>query len=1304
MSAVSAESPRGSADLTKSSANSAEATDGPPSNGTAGRADFGPNQWLVDELYQRYQADPGSVDQAWWSFFADYQPQPDATGQAQAGAATSVPDGNAPVTSSAAGTAAAAGTGVPPAQGAAGQVGTVTTAGNGSPANTGSASTAKASTVSAAPVTTAPVTTGPASAPPAPASAGAAPGSPAAASAAAEHAVRLRGAAARTAANMAASLTVPTATSVRPVPAKLLVDNRIVINNHLARGRGGKISFTHLIGYALVRALAIVPEMNFSFAEVDGKPELVQPEHVNLGLAIDVQKDDGSRQLLVPSIKNAETMDFHQFWMAYEDLIRKARTGKLTVDDFAGTTISLTNPGTIGTEHSVPRLMPGQGCIIGVGAMEYPAAYQGASPDTMARLAIGKTMTLTSTYDHRIIQGAQSGEFLRVVHELVLGGDHFYDDVFSSLRIPYEPVRWVQDIPAGHEDDISKAARVYELIHAYRVRGHLMADTDPLEYKQRKHPDLDIKQHGLTLWDLEREFATGGFGGKARMPLREILGVLRDSYCRTVGVEYMHIQNPEERAWIQARVERTHGHPDHDEQLRILSRLNIAEAFEMFLQTKFVGQRRFSLEGAESLIPLLDAVLTEAAGEQLHEAVIAMSHRGRLNVLANIVGKSYGQIFQEFEGNLDPATTHGSGDVKYHLGAEGKYTGADGSQIVTSLVANPSHLEAVDPVMEGVVRAKQDVIDMGEPGFTVLPVMIHGDAAFAGQGVVAETLELSQLRGYRTGGTVHIVVNNQVGFTTSPESSRSSVYSTDVARMIQAPIFHVNGDDPEAVVRVGHLAFAYRQAFAKDVVIDMICYRRRGHNEADNPSFTQPLMYDLIDAKRSTRKLYTESLIGRGDITLEEAEQALRDYQQELERAFTETKDAITRPVDPAALIRPEAGDEIPADYGSTPTAIPAETVKRIINTQVSLPDGFTVHPRLLPQLQRRAAMVEQDEIDWATGELLAFGSTLIDGHAVRLIGQDSRRGTFGQRHATLVDRHTGAEYTPLKTFNSPAAKFHIYDSLLSEYAAVGFEYGYSVARPEALVCWEAQFGDFVNGAQTIVDEFISSGEQKWGQRSGVVLLLPHGFEGQGPDHSSARVERFLSLCAQDNMTVAMPSTPASYFHLLRWQALTPRQKPMIVFTAKSILRLKAAVSATTDFTTGSFRPVLPDAGVADPAAVSRVVLCSGKIYYELAERRQAAGAFDTALLRVEQLYPLPAGQIAAELAKYPATAQVTWVQEEPANMGAWPFMALHLPEHIGRGMSLVSRPASSAPASGKVRVHAAQQAAIVDAVFAPNG
>jgi len=715
----------------------------------------------------------------------------------------------------------------------------------------------------------------------------------------------------------------------------------------------------------------------------------------------------------------------------------------------------------------------------------------------------------------------------------------------------------------------------------------------------------------------------------------------------------------------------------------------------MFLQTKFVGQRRFSLEGAESLIPLLDAVLTEAAHRELDEAVIGMAHRGRLNVLANIVGKSYAQIFQEFEGNLDPASTHGSGDVKYHLGAEGKYSPGDGSEIRTSLVANPSHLEAVDPVLEGVVRAKQDVIDMGEPGFTVLPVLIHGDAAFAGQGVVAETLELSQLRGYRTGGTVHIVVNNQVGFTTAPEYSRSSVYSTDVARMIQAPIFHVNGDDPEAVVRVGRLAFEYRQAFRKDVVIDMICYRRRGHNEADNPSFTQPLMYDLIDARRSVRKLYTESLIGRGDITLEEAEQALRDYQQELERAFTETREAASRPAEPGAVVPPQP-EASPADHDLTPTAITEETVKRIIDTQVNLPEGFTVHPRLLPQLQRRATMVEHDEIDWATGELLAFGSVLIDGHTVRLVGQDTRRGTFGQRHAVLVDRHTGAEYLPLRAFNSPTVRFHAYDSLLSEFAAVGFEYGYSVARPDALVCWEAQFGDFVNGAQTIIDEFISSGEQKWGQRSGVVLLLPHGYEGQGPDHSSARIERFLALCAQDNMTVAVPTTPANYFHLLRWQVLSPRVKPLIVATPKSMLRLKAATSAVDDFTTGSFRPVLGEPEDLDNAAVRRVLLCSGKIYYDLAERRRADGVADVAIVRAERLYPLPAGELAAEVAAYPAAEEVVWVQEEPANMGAWPYMALQLPGILGRPVQLISLPASSAPAGGSARAHVEEQARLV--------
>jgi multifunctional 2-oxoglutarate metabolism enzyme len=1298
MFAVSSDPPRGSADLSKS-ADHRPGDDGSGRNGLGQAhrpqplpdADFGPNEWLVDELYQRYLADPQAVDRAWWNFFADYQPDAAVSGFGQGTASTT-------------GTAKAA---PPPAPLQPTQQ---------QPAGADGRAAPQAGARTPAP----PRGTLPPAVPPGGGAAGAAsgvapasaPSAPAPKVPADASEIRLRGAAARTAANMAASLAVPTATSVRSVPAKLLIDNRIVINNHLRRGRGGKVSFTHLIGYALVRALAVMPEMNASYAEIDGKPALIQPAHVNLGLAIDVRKSDGSRQLLVPNIKAAETMDFRQFWMAYEDVVRRARRSgagsgehgaKLEVADFEGTTISLTNPGTIGTIHSVPRLMPGQGCIIGTGAMEYPAEYHGASTETLARLAISKALTLTSTYDHRIIQGAQSGEFLRRVHQLLLGGDGFYDDIFQSLRIPYEPVRWVRDIPAGHEDDIAKSARVHELIHAYRVRGHLMADTDPLEYRQRKHPDLDINEHGLTLWDLEREFATGGFGGKPLMPLREILGVLRGSYCRTVGIEYMHIQNPEERAWLQARVERPHGNPGHDEQLRILSRLNVAEAFEMFLQTKFVGQRRFSLEGSESLIPLLDAVLTEAANSGLEEVVLGMAHRGRLNVLANIVGKSYAQIFQEFEGNLDPRTAHGSGDVKYHLGADGDFVTADGKRIPVSLVANPSHLEAVDPVLEGVVRAKQDVIDKGEPGFTVLPVLMHGDAAFAGQGVVAETLNLSQLRGYRTGGTVHIVVNNQVGFTTAPQHSRSSVYPTDVARMIQAPIFHVNGDDPEAVVRVGRLAFEYREAFRKDVVIDMVCYRRRGHNEADNPSFTQPLMYDLIDARRSTRKLYTEALIGRGDITLEEAEHALRDYQRQLERAFTETREAAKRPIEPGAVIRPEPEAWERIDHRAVVTAICEETIKRLIDTQVNMPEGFTVHPRLQPLLQRRAAGVAEDAVDWATGEMLAMGSLLLDGHPVRLVGQDTRRGTFGQRHAVLVDRHTAKEYTPLKQFDQGTTKLYVYDSLLSEFAAVGFEYGYSVARPEALVCWEAQFGDFANGAQSILDEFISSGEQKWGQRSSVVLLLPHGYEGQGPDHSSARIERFLGLCAQGNMTVAHPSTPANYFHLLRWQALSGRRKPLVVFTPKSMLRLKAAASAVADFTGGAFQPVIGDSGHPDPAAVRRVLLCSGKVWYDLAAHRGASGDTRTAVLRLERLYPLPIDELKAALAAYPSASELIWVQEEPANMGAWPWIALKLPALLGRPVTRVSQAASSAPALGSATMHAAEHRAIIEAAFAPQ-
>ncbi|XTZ14869.1 multifunctional oxoglutarate decarboxylase/oxoglutarate dehydrogenase thiamine pyrophosphate-binding subunit/dihydrolipoyllysine-residue succinyltransferase subunit [Micromonospora echinospora] len=1246
-------------------------------------AGFGPNEWIVEEMYQRYLADPNSVDSAWHDFFADYRPGPGA------GSPATAPKKAAPAP-----TAEPAGQQEPAAA-------VTRTDGDrpaaGQPDNGRTA--APQAKPSAKPAATAPAKTAPAK----PAPEKAAPAKPAAKAAAqpapsGPRTTPLRGVAARIVQNMDASLNVPTATSVRAVPAKLLVDNRIVINNHLARGRGGKVSFTHLIGYAMVRALVQHPEMNNSFAEVDGKPVMVTPEHVNLGIAIDLAKPDGTRNLVVPSIKACEQMDFRQFWQAYEDVVRRARRNELTMDDYAGTTISLTNPGGIGTVHSIPRLMQGQSAIIGVGAMEYPAPYQGMSEATLAELAVSKVISLTSTYDHRIIQGAQSGEFLKVMHELLLGEHAFYDQIFTSLRIPYEPVRWMRDVAVNNEGQINKTARVHELIHAYRVRGHLMADTDPLEFKIRKHPDLDVLQHGLTLWDLDRQFPVNGFAGKKRMKLREILGVLRDSYCRRIGIEYMHIQDPEERRWIQERIERQYEKPTADEQKHVLNRLNAAEAFETFLQTKYVGQKRFSLEGGESLIPLLGEVLESSAEAGLDEVVIGMAHRGRLNVLANVVGKPYEKIFSEFEGHLDPRSTQGSGDVKYHLGQNGKFSTPDGAhQVKVSVVANPSHLEAVDPVLEGIVRAKQDRIDLKLEGYTVLPLAVHGDAAFAGQGVVAETLNLSQLRGYRTGGTVHVVVNNQVGFTTAPEYSRSSLYSTDVARMIQAPIFHVNGDDPEAVVRVARLAFEYRQAFNKDVVIDMVCYRRRGHNEGDDPSMSNPQMYKIIDSKRSVRKLYTEELIGRGDITVEDAEELLRDYQAQLERVFKATRDAASAP---KQVARPRREDE---PEPQVETATDAAVVKAIGDAHVNLPEGFTPHKRIQQLLDRRAKMSVEGGIDWGFGEIIAFGALLHDGVTVRLAGQDSRRGTFVQRHAAVVDAKTGDDYIPLKslTADGERSRFFVHDSLLSEYAAMGFEYGYSVENVNALVCWEAQFGDFVNGAQSVIDEFVSSGEVKWGQRSAVTLLLPHGHEGQGPDHTSGRPERFLQMCAEDNMRVAIPTTPANYFHLLRRQALSPKRKPLVVFTPKSLLRHKLCVSQVEEFTSGTFQPVLRDGAAPAPEQVKRVLLCSGKVYYDLFQARAERGVTDTAIIRIEQLYPLPVEEIRAALAEYPNAEDFAWVQEEPANQGAWSFVALNLLEHLENvRLRRISRPAAAAPAVGSAKMHDVEQTALIEAAL----
>jgi 2-oxoglutarate dehydrogenase E1 component len=1104
----------------------------------------------------------------------------------------------------------------------------------------------------------------------------------------------IRGVAARVVQSMEASLTVPTATSVRAIPAKLMIDNRIVINNHLKRGRGGKVSFTHIIAYAMIKALREMPEMNAFFGDLEGKPAVGHPEHINLGIAIDLAKEDGTRQLLVPSIKGCEGLDFGQFWAAYEEIVKKARTGALTVEDFAGTTVSLTNPGTIGTVHSVPRLVQGQGLIIGVGALDYPAEFHGASDETLSRMAISKVVTLTSTYDHRIIQGAQSGDYLRRIHELLLGAEHFYEEIFTALRIPYEPIQWAKDFEFSKDEEINKTARVQQLIQAYRTYGHLMADIDPLEYKQRSHPDLNVVTHGLTLWDLDREFATGGFGGEKFMQLRKILGILRNSYCRTVGVEYMYISSPEERKWIQEHVEIGAPKADREEQLRILRKLNSAEAFEAFLQTKFVGQKRFSLEGGESVIPLLDAVISSAAESNLDEVCIGMPHRGRLNVLANIAGKSFGQIFQEFQGHYKENEVHGSGDVKYHLGTEGVFTAESGAKTKIYLAANPSHLEAVNPVLEGIVRAKQDMLNI-KGAYSILPILMHGDASFAGQGINAETLQLSQLAGYRTGGTIHIVINNQVGFTTSPHASRTSTYSTDMAKIIQAPVFHVNGDDPEACVRVARLAFEYRQAFNKDVVIDMICYRRRGHNEGDEPSFTQPLMYKLIDAKRSTRTLYTEALIGRKDITAEEAEELARDYQNQLEAVFASVNNHVDEH-DPNFTVPKAASSE------AVNTAIDEATARKIAATQTDIPEGFNVHPKLLPQLVKRVEALNDGTIDWSMGEALAFGSILLEGRPIRLAGQDSRRGTFSNRHAVIVDKENAKEWIPLRSLISDENQFFVIDSLLSEYAAMGFEYGYSVVRDNALVMWEGQFGDFSNGAQTIIDEFVSSALQKWGERSSVVLLLPHGYEGQGPDHSSARIERFLSLCAEQNMTVAQPSSPASYFHLLRWHVTNPVRRPLVVFTPKSMLRLRAASSSLSDFTQGTFRPVIGDPVVNN---ATRVIFCSGKIYHDLVAEREKLGENTTAIIRVERLYPLPVEQMAAEAAKHP-NANLLWVQDEPANQGPWPHVALSTTEILGgkgidsRVLRRISRRATASPATGNHHLHEEEAKGLMEEAF----
>ncbi len=1237
-------------------------------------SDFGANDWLIEEMFEQYKADPKSVDASWAAYFAAHAPTTTSTPAAAPAAA-------APAAPAAALTAAPAAAATPavtkPAETKveAREVRTET------PATPGQGTRLSADAPNPA-------------------------NRPKLESQESKRTV-MKGVPMRTSKAMDASLTMPTATTVRSVPMKLVIDQRTVINNFLKRSKGGKVSFTHIIGFAMVQALKAIPGMNNAYGEENGKPVLIENSSINLGLAMDLVKADGSRTLVVPAIKGCEQLNFAQWLAAYEEVVKKGRNGTLTVDDFAGVTASLTNPGGLGTNHSVPRLMNGQGVILGVGSIDYPPEFQGTSESRINEMGISKITTLTSTYDHRVIQGAQSGEFLRTMHQLLLGANGFYDQIFEALRIPYPPLKWDTDVSAHRTSQVSKEARVVELIQAYRQLGHLVADVDPLEYHQRTHSDLELEAHGLTIWDLDRQFAVGTFGGQPRvyMTLREILDTLRDSYCHTMGIEYMHISDREQRDWFQDKFEKAHTPLPREEHLRILDKLNEAEIFETFLQTKFVGQKRFSLEGGESAIVLLDEICEQAADKGLDEVCIGMPHRGRLNVLANIVGKSYGQIFREFEGNIGVFGEQSSGDVKYHLGAEGEFTAASGATINTSVAANPSHLETVDPVLEGITRAKQDRLSEGD--FPVLPILMHGDAAFAGQGVVYEVLQMSQLRGYRTGGTVHVVVNNQVGFTTSPVESRTSVYCTDVAKVVQAPVIHVNGDDPDACVQAARIAFEYRERFHKDVVIDLVCYRRRGHNEGDDPSFTQPNMYDLIEQKRSTHKLYTERLIGRGDISTEDAQEVMNRFRARLETVFAEAKQD-TAPDDEYTRVPYYPSKPSTWEEGGNTTATTQEVLDAVARVHAEVPETFNVHPKVMPQLARRAKQIKEGPIDWATGELLAVGSLLLEGRPVRMTGQDTRRGTFSQRFGAVVDRVSNESYVPLKHLSEDQAQFDIYDSLLSEYAVMGFEYGYSVAAPEALVMWEGQFGDFANGAQSIADEYISSGFQKWGQKSGVVLLLPHGYEGQGPDHSSARIERWMTLCAENNLAVCQPSTPASYFHLLRQHAYVNWHRPLIIATPKSMLRNKQATSQPEDFLNGKWEPALADPTITDPSKVNRVLLCSGKVRWELVAGRSKLGLDgQVAIVPLERLYPLPAKELAEILKPYAHVSDIRWVQDEPENQGPYPYLALNLPaalkEHLPKRdlqMRYVGRAAAAAPSTGSHKVHEQQEAALVSEAF----
>lgn len=1108
---------------------------------------------------------------------------------------------------------------------------------------------------------------------------------------------------AKIAVNMEESLEVPTATSYREIPIKVLDENRRIINNHLSKNYKTKVSFTHIIAWAVVKSLIKFPNMNSAFAYLNAKPHRIIRKAINFGIAIDTTRKDGSRMLMVPNIKDSDKITFSQFLDKYDLLVSKTRNNRLDVNDLIDSTVSLTNPGMIGTTYSSPRLMKGQGLIVGIGSIEFPSEFRAVHPSILSELAVSKVVTLSSTYDHRIIQGAESAEFLQYLDRLLTGNERFYEQIFYSLDIPFEPFKWSSDnlTSLNHKDDLAeKNSHIMQMINAYRVRGHLLASTNPLGRVAYYYPELDPNFYGFTLWDLDRVFHVDDAWEKNNMNLRDVLELLRDSYCSQSSIEFMHIQATERKEWIKKYFEnaRSNYNIPKEEKLNLLKKVLEAEIFENFMHTKFIGTKRFSLEGGETLIPIMDKLINNSGKAGLDSIVIGMAHRGRLNVVANIMKKDIQVIFKEFEGDPESESYTGSGDVKYHLGYKNTFK-IDNSELNVILASNPSHLEIVDPVVEGMARAICNKIKDKEYK-KVLPILIHGDSSFAGQGVVMETLNLSELDGYKTGGTIHIIVNNQIGFTTNSDDSRSTYYSTDIAKMIQAPILHVNGNNPEAVSWVADFAFKYRQKFNSDIVIDLLCYRKYGHNEADEPTYTQPLLYKKIRAMEPISKIYANQLVQAKlikDSEYEEIKKSVLDFLENEHQKYKSTEKQYVFPGFNKGIPQSILTKEID-------TTVSEEIIKHITEKITQYPNRFNLNPKVKTLLDKRNKMVfaEKTAIDWAMGEALAFGSILIDGREIRFTGQDSQRGTFSQRHAILVDFLNEDLYIPLNNISDQQARFRIFDSPLSEYAVLGFEYGYSLIEDKGLTLWEAQFGDFANNAIPVVDQFLSCGESKWGQYSNVVMLLPHSYDGQGPEHSSARPERYLQLCAEENMIVANITTPANYFHALRRQVYMEKRVPLILMTPKGLLRHPQAVSEIRDFTDISFSTIYDDFSISDPNKIEKLIFHTGKIYYELLAERYKKNIENTALIRFEQIYPLDEEKLKSIISKYPNATKYIWFQEEPKNQGYWYHLAFQLQENLSNGFKVqyCGRPASPATATGSAKVHLAEQETILNDVF----